>query len=98
MKSIATIAVTHIKRPSSYNAYNVEDRASFGFMAIHFVVQGAKKPAHSNTFVFDHAGLLVNEPPGQCRIALHLVVRRLLHAYLSKPISDAYRFGFFRAW
>ena len=26
--------------------------------------------------VFDHAGLLVNEPPGLVRVALHLVVRR----------------------
>jgi hypothetical protein len=26
---------------------------------------------------FDHVGLLVNKPPGQGRVALHLVVRRL---------------------
>ena len=33
--------------------------------------------------VFDHAGLLVNGPPGRSRVALHLVARRLLISRLA---------------
>jgi hypothetical protein len=35
--------------------------------------------------VFDHAGLLANEPPGLSRAALHLVFRRRLIMLLAEP-------------
>jgi uncharacterized protein YbcI len=45
-----------------------------------------KKPTWPNTAEeFDHVGILVNEPPGTSRVALHLVVRRHLFTIWSEP-------------
>jgi hypothetical protein len=43
---------------------------------------------------FDHAGLLVNEPPGLSRVALHLVVRQRLLKFLFEPPVSRHRLGF----
>ena len=37
--------------------------------------------------VFDHVGLLVNEPPRPGRVALQLVIRRIQHKSLAEPVE-----------
>jgi hypothetical protein len=79
-----------------YSAHNVEVLVLFAFMPIYLVVRGAKKTGVLEyVYVLNHAGLLVNEPPGRCRIAPHLVVRRLSFGFYPSQLLVKNRLTFF---